>query len=87
MKNNNLISLNRDPIDLFAQWYEEAKKTVTMALVCVAIGMPLVLFGVVLGMHGFVTRHTQYGRDKIAPVELALDQYKPKIITEIAPVK
>tara|TARA_B100000686_G_scaffold253910_1_gene265046 strand:+ start:90 stop:692 length:603 start_codon:yes stop_codon:yes gene_type:complete len=27
MKNNNLISLNRDPIDLFAEWYEEAKKT------------------------------------------------------------
>ena len=27
MKNNNFISLNEDPIDLFAQWYEEAKKT------------------------------------------------------------
>ena len=27
MKNNNLISLNDDPIDLFSKWYEEAKKT------------------------------------------------------------
>ena len=27
MNNNNLISLNEDPIDLFAKWYEEAKKT------------------------------------------------------------
>jgi len=27
MNNNNLISLNKDPIDLFAKWYEEAKKT------------------------------------------------------------
>ena len=27
MKNNNFIPLNEDPIDLFAQWYEEAKKT------------------------------------------------------------
>ena len=26
MNNNNLISLNDDPIDLFAKWYEEAKK-------------------------------------------------------------
>ena len=26
MNNNNLISLNEDPIDLFAKWYEEAKK-------------------------------------------------------------
>ena len=26
MNNNNLISLNKDPIDLFAKWYEEAKK-------------------------------------------------------------
>ena len=25
MNNNNLISLNKDPIDLFAKWYEEAK--------------------------------------------------------------
>ena len=27
MNNNNLISLNEDPIDLFTKWYEEAKKT------------------------------------------------------------
>ena len=27
MNNNNLISLNEDPIYLFAKWYEEAKKT------------------------------------------------------------
>ena len=27
MNNNNLISLNENPIDLFAKWYEEAKKT------------------------------------------------------------
>ena len=27
MNNNNLISLNDDPIDLFSKWYEEAKKT------------------------------------------------------------
>ena len=27
MNNNNLISLNEDPIDLFSKWYEEAKKT------------------------------------------------------------
>ena len=27
MNNNNLILLNEDPIDLFAKWYEEAKKT------------------------------------------------------------
>ena len=27
MNNNNLISLNEDPINLFAKWYEEAKKT------------------------------------------------------------
>ena len=27
MKNNNLISLNRDPIELFSEWYEEAKKS------------------------------------------------------------
>ena len=27
MNNNNLISLNEDPIDLFAKWYESAKKT------------------------------------------------------------
>ena len=27
MNNNNLIALNTDPIDLFAEWYEEAKKT------------------------------------------------------------
>ena len=26
MNNNNLISLNEDPIDLFTKWYEEAKK-------------------------------------------------------------
>ena len=26
MNNNNLISLNEDPINLFAKWYEEAKK-------------------------------------------------------------
>ncbi len=26
MNNNNLISLNENPIDLFAKWYEEAKK-------------------------------------------------------------
>ena len=27
MNNNNLISLNEDPINLFAKWYEEAKNT------------------------------------------------------------
>ena len=27
MNNNNLFSLNEDPIDLFTKWYEEAKKT------------------------------------------------------------
>ena len=27
MNNNNLISLNENPIDLFSKWYEEAKKT------------------------------------------------------------
>ena len=27
MNNNNLISLNADPIDLFDKWYEEAKNT------------------------------------------------------------
>ena len=27
MNNYNLISLNENPIDLFAKWYEEAKKT------------------------------------------------------------
>ena len=27
MNNNNLISLEEDPIDLFSKWYEEAKKT------------------------------------------------------------
>ncbi len=27
MNNNNLISLNENPIDLFAKWYEEAKKS------------------------------------------------------------
>jgi len=27
MNNNNLISLNEDPIELFTKWYEEAKKT------------------------------------------------------------
>ena len=27
MNNNNLISLNDDPINLFSKWYEEAKKT------------------------------------------------------------
>ena len=26
MNNNNLISLNENPIDLFVKWYEEAKK-------------------------------------------------------------
>ena len=38
MNNNNLISLNEDPINLFAKWYEEAKSNALANSIFVLVG-------------------------------------------------